>query len=68
MFEARLPESCKLFSLLKKLCEACLAGGKQCLPPERFTPSTRTGDSHTNAGDGDDDDDDGDEGTLPKSL
>ena len=34
----RLPESCKLFSLLKKLCEACLAGGKLCLPPERFTP------------------------------
>ena len=48
MFEARLPESCKLFSLLKKLCEACLAGGKLCLPPERFTPSTRTGGSHTN--------------------
>ena len=40
--------SCKLFSLLKKLCEACLAGGKLCLPPERFTPSTRTGSSHTN--------------------
>ena len=40
--------SCKLFSLLKKLCEACLAGGKLCLPPERFTPSTRTGGSHTN--------------------
>ena len=39
--------SCKLFSLLKKLCEACLAGGKLCLPPERFTPSTRTGGSHT---------------------
>ena len=46
--KARLPESCKLFSLLKKLCEACLAGGKLCLPPERFTPSTRTGGSHTN--------------------
>ena len=25
--------SCKLFSLLKKLCVACLAGGKLCLPP-----------------------------------
>ena len=34
----RLPESCKLFSLLKKLCEACLTGGKWCLLPERFTP------------------------------
>ena len=51
--------SCKLFSLLKELCEACPAGGKWCLPPERFTPSTRTGGFHTN--DDDDDDDDGDD-------
>ena len=40
--------SCKLLSLFKELCEACPAGGKWCLPPERFTPSTRTSGFHTN--------------------